>query len=348
MIIRPIGIALTSLLMLLSTELHAARTDIVFLNNGDRITGEVKGVYSGQLEFKTDDMGTIMINWTAIRDLVSDKDHQVSLSDGRHLIGKLSKPISLTEEDKSLIMVKVENDTERLKADDVVMMYPIGGGFLDRLDVNVSLGFNYDKSSSVGKYNFSANTIYRAENYINYGRLTSEFTTQNNNDNTSRNNLSGMHMRDLPNKRYYSYFGNLEQNERLGVDLRTVLGVGYGWIPINTGRNRLTYGLGIATNLEKPRDGSESEQNLEAVATLRYQHFQRSVPKRTVDAYLQLMPSLTQSDRVRAEFTLDFNWEVINDFYVGMELYTSYDSRPASVEASDIDFGVISSVGYSF
>ena len=60
------------------------------------------------------------------------------------------------------------------------------------------------------------------------------------------------------------------------------------------------------------------------------------------------MPSLTQSDRVRADFNLDFKWEVVQDFFFGMELYTSFDSKPASVNASDIDYGVISSVGYSY
>lgn len=87
---------LTSLLIccccfLASAQSIAAKFDVVYLNNGDRITGQVKGVYSGQLEFKTDDLGVLMINWEAIRDLVSDKVHQVQLSDGSHLTWELSK-----------------------------------------------------------------------------------------------------------------------------------------------------------------------------------------------------------------------------------------------------------------
>ena len=33
-----------------SPQLYAAKTDLVFLNNGDRITGEVKGLERGKLE----------------------------------------------------------------------------------------------------------------------------------------------------------------------------------------------------------------------------------------------------------------------------------------------------------
>ncbi|MEH6581290.1 MAG: DUF481 domain-containing protein [Halioglobus sp.] len=343
----PLFLILTCL-CLVSAELRAEKTDIVYLHNGDRITGEVKGVYSGQLEFKTDDVGVLMINWSAIRELISDEVHQVKLSDGGHLTGELSKPVSPEENEQSLIVVKTASTTERIESNSVVSMYPLGADFWDRIDFDLSLGFNYDKASSVGKYNMGINTMYRAENYVNIGKLSSEITTQNTADNTKRNVLSALHMADRPNKRYHSYFGNLEQNDQLGIDLRTVLGVGYGWVPISTSAHWLTMGGGIQVNLERPFDDTDPDENLEAVASLRYQHYKHSVPKRNIDAYFQIMPSLTQSDRIRADFTLDFKWEVVRSFYIGMEFYTSFDSQPPSPEASDIDYGLISSVGYSY
>ena len=39
----------------------AAKTDVVTLKNGDRITGEVKRLDRGRLRYSTDDMGTIYI-----------------------------------------------------------------------------------------------------------------------------------------------------------------------------------------------------------------------------------------------------------------------------------------------
>lgn len=335
-------------LCLASAELHAAKTDIVYLHNGDRITGEVKGVYSGQLEFKTDDVGVLMINWGAIQKLVSDKVHHVKLSNGITLTGELSKPASSIENEESLIVVKTDYNVEHIESNSVVGMYPLGAGFWDRVDFDLSVGFNYDKASSVGKYNLGVNTMYRAEDYVNIGKLSSEVTTQNTADNTKRNVLLALHMADRPNKRYQSYFGNLEQNDQLGIDLRTVLGVGYGWIPISTSAHWLTMGGGIQVNLERPFGDADPDENLEAVASLRYQHYKHSVPKRNIDAYFQIMPSLTQSDRIRADFTLDFKWEVVRSFYIGMEFYTSFDSQPPSVDASEIDYGLISSVGYSY
>lgn len=88
-----------------------------------------------------------------------------------------------------------------LESNQIVGMYPLGASFRDRVDFDLSLGFNYDKSSSVGKYNFGMRALYRAKEYINLGKLTSEFITQNNVDNTSRNILSMAHIANLAKKR---------------------------------------------------------------------------------------------------------------------------------------------------
>ena len=52
------------LLVLASTSaLGAPKTDTVVFHNGDRLTGEVKGLDRGQLSFDTDATGTIAIEW---------------------------------------------------------------------------------------------------------------------------------------------------------------------------------------------------------------------------------------------------------------------------------------------
>ena len=51
-------------LILVWGELHATpKTDVVYMNNGVRVTGEIKSLLRGRLEFKTDHMGTLLIDW---------------------------------------------------------------------------------------------------------------------------------------------------------------------------------------------------------------------------------------------------------------------------------------------
>lgn len=331
-----------------SAQVLAEKTDIIILNNGDRITGEVKSLVAGQLELKTDYMGTVFIDWENIQDLVSNVGQQVEMSDGSRLVGTLDKPRSDNPEDRELIIVNTDEGRLEVDSSNVVRMYPVGGDFWDRMDLSFSLGFNFDKNSSVGKYNLGVDATYRDPEFITIGKLSSELTTQNKVDDTRRNFLSIGHMSYLEGKRYRSYFGNMEQNDQLGVDLRTVIGLGYGWVPVSTGRNWFTYGVGLAANLEKPYDGSESDANLEAVGTLRYQYYKHSIPERTLDIYFQVYPSITQWGRVRADFTADARWEIVKDFFFGMELYTSYDGEPAAVRGSEIDYGFRTTVGLKF
>ena len=329
------------------TPVMADKTDVIILENGDRITGEVKGLVSGQLELKTDYMGTVFVDWEDIQELVSENGQQIELSNGDRLVGTLDKP-KTDMADRDLIIIHTDEAQLEVNSASVVRMYPVGGEFWDRMDLSIDFGFNFDKNSSVGKYNLLIDGIYRDPEFITMGRISSELTTQNDADNTKRNVLSLNHMSYLEGKRYSSYFGSMEQNDQLGIDLRTLLGLGYGWVPISTGRNWFTWGLGVAANQEKPIDGSESDINFEAVGTVRYQYYKRSIPKRTLDIYFQVFPSITQWGRVRADFTADARWEIVRDFYIGMEVYTSYDGEPAAFEDAEIDYGVRTSVGLKF
>ena len=334
--------------MCFTTPAQAEKADIIILKNGDRITGEVKGLVSGQLELKTDYMGTVFIDWEDIQDLVSDNGQQIELSDGKRVVGTLDKTKADNPDRDKLIIVHTDEGKLELDSATVVRMYPVGGDFWDRMDLSFSLGFNFDKNSSVGKYNFGIDAIYRDPEFITLGRLSSEFTTQNEVDNTSRNVLNLNHMSYLEGKRYRSYFGSMEQNDQLGIDLRTLAGIGYGWVPISNGRNWFTLGIGLAANIEKPFDGSESDTNIEAVGTMRYQYYKHSIPERTLDVFFRVYPSITQWGRVRANFTLDTRWEIVRDFFIGMELYTSFDGDPAALEGSEIDYGIRTTVGLKF
>src|SRR5215204_2188626 len=66
-----------------------SRTDVVTLPNGDRITGEIVELERGRLEFKTDDAGTLMLEWDKVASLVSTRQFDVVLIDGRRYLGSL-------------------------------------------------------------------------------------------------------------------------------------------------------------------------------------------------------------------------------------------------------------------
>ena len=54
-----------------STGERVAKTDIVVMSNGDRITGEVKSLSRGLLQYSTNAMGTLQIQWDSIASVTS-------------------------------------------------------------------------------------------------------------------------------------------------------------------------------------------------------------------------------------------------------------------------------------
>ena len=146
-----IQMLITLMLMTFSSLVYAERTDVVYLKNGDRVTGEIKSLYRGRLEFKTDHMGTLLIDWEDIREIVSDIAQSVELTNGQRFFGQLNKPENL-----ETVAVKTEQGAVTLSTHDITNMYPVDAGFWQRLDLSFKLGFNWDKSSNVGKYNLGA------------------------------------------------------------------------------------------------------------------------------------------------------------------------------------------------
>jgi hypothetical protein len=226
-------------------------------------------------------------------------------------------------------------------------MYPVESGFWDRLDVQVSLGFSWDKASEVGKYNIGLDSEFRDPDHLTRASLLSEVTTQKQRDNTKRANASINHMRFRPNKRFTAYFGNLERNDELGLKLRTLAGVGYGWMPIRSSNSMLLLILGADANHEVPTEGRE-ETNLEAVASVSYEYFRYSNPERTFSTGLTVFPSITDWGRWRADYSMDFDMEFARDLSWIISLYANYDSAPISEAASSSDYGIRSSLAYDW
>lgn len=320
----------------------AAKTDIVYFKNGDRITGEVKGLELGKLEFSTDHMGTVQIEWEDILEVVSTTGQAVELTNGQRFYG----PLAMSD-DQHMVLVKTEAGTVSVSTDDVINMYPVEASFWDRLDIFANLGFSWDKGSEVGKYSVGVETELRNPKHVTTASFTSEVTTQQGRDDTSRANLSAVHLLFREKRRYNAFFGTIENNDELGVDLRVLLGAGYGTMPFRTNRNRLAIGAGLAVNHEIPIDGQE-ETNLEAVGMVTYNYFKYSDPERSLASDLRIFPSLTDAGRWRATFDTNFRFELISDFFWNMSVYVSYDNEPISTQAKSIDYGVTSSLAYKF
>src|SRR5262245_15535258 len=131
------------------------RTDVVTLRNGDRITGEIISLERGRLEFKTDDAGTIYLEWDKLVSLVANRLVEVVTIDGRWVLGTLGPA-----PDRSLGVITAAGSLTLLMMD-VNTIVPIGRSFWSKLDGSIDIGYSYTKSSGISQLNLNSDTLFR-------------------------------------------------------------------------------------------------------------------------------------------------------------------------------------------
>ena len=148
--------------------LAQGRTDVVSLPNGDRLTGEVVRLDRGILEFKTDEAGTVYLEWDKLSTLVAMRQVEVVTTDGSTFLGTLGPAPA-----RSIAVVGPQAAVP-LAMSDVTLITPIGRSFWRKLDGSMDAGYSYTRSSGVSQLNLNLNSVYRQPKAE--SRLTASFT----------------------------------------------------------------------------------------------------------------------------------------------------------------------------
>ena len=318
------------------------KTDVVTLANGDRITGEVKRLDRGRLEFSTDDAGTIYLEWDKIASLVATRLVEVVTTDGRRFLGSLGRSI-----DRSIAVVAA-GETVSLQMSEVALIRQIGRNFWSRIDGSIDAGYNYTRSSGVAQLNLNSDTIYRRP--ASQGRLTASLTLTKKEDDSGRDDRGSVETSYLhyPWQRWFIWGGaRFENNESLGLKLRSQIGGAVGPRLVNTNRAQLVLGGGLVFNDERGVD-VEPTQNVEGLLLVGCSYYTYDRPKTNVDINLQYYPSLSNIGRHRLQLDAGVKRELLKDFFAGLSLYNTFDSRPPNPAANTNDIGFVLSVGWSY
>jgi len=321
----------------------APKTDVVVLRNGDRLTGEVDQLERGKLAFKTDDMGTLQIEWDKLQSIAAAALFDVETLDGRRYAGALQPP-AVPGEMRIVSIGGVETVVPLL---DVVSVYRIGASFWKRLDGSFDAGASYTKASELFSLDVSATVAMRKPGFEVSISGNTTLTSQPGVEDTSRSVLSVGYQRRFQGLWVALAQGQLERNQALGFDLRSSPAAGGGRYLFLGRHDRLLLGLGLSLNREKPVEG-ESTTNLEATAALAYDRFAYDFPKVDISLLAAGYASLTESDRWRFELQGQIKRELVRDFYLTLRGYDSYDSKPPTETAVKNDYGVTFALGWSF
>ena len=85
-----VALATVMVVSLATMALAKRKDDIVVMKNGDRLTGEIKGLNQGLLSFKSSYMtSSVQLDWEEVDRLQSEDPFVVTLTSGIRMVGKL-------------------------------------------------------------------------------------------------------------------------------------------------------------------------------------------------------------------------------------------------------------------
>lgn len=322
---------------------YAQKTDTIIHINGNVLLGEIKKLDYGIITFKMDGMGTLKVELNKVNTFGSKKHFQIILKSGMKYYGSFD-----TSAVKRTVKILLVNGSEVIPIDDIVEVYPIKRSFWLRTSGTFSLGFNFSKGSGIASLTSSGNLNYRNRKSYTVLNWNENTTMQSDTINSNKTNLSFNFQRLIIRKWYFGLNCEASSNTELGVDLRILAGASIINYLVHNNHNRFYLSVGGSGNKEWSEGKSTIVNSIEGLLGLNYHYFKYTDPEISVTTYLNAYPNFTTANRWRINYSLDAKVEVFNNFDVGINFYYDFDNKPISTEASTHDYGITTTLSFSF
>lgn len=320
----------------------ALKVDVIVLENGTRIVGEIRSMSRGRLELKTDDMGTVQIEWGNVTQVTAPEYFEVEDMHGRLHFGSL-KPAA---GGKGLQVENILNGPA-LALEEVARIQLVKSTFWDRISGTVDAGASYTSATELLQLDLDGEARFRRPKFELSAAADAVLTRQPEVDDTRRGSLTLSYRRLFSNGQRIVAQGAIEQNRELGYEWRSSFTGGWARFLARNTSHELVGGAGLALNHEVPVDGEETT-NVEVALGLNYANFAYDFPNTDIEVGASGFLGLNQWGRFRLEASARLSREVFRDFYLGLKGYESYDSQPATLGAQKNDWGLTLSLGWRF
>jgi len=330
--------------IIISPLLGRDKTDVVILKNGDHVTGEIKSLERGKLSLSTDSMGTVEIEWEDVERVTSQWVFEVETETGLRIVGSLSPAV-----EPETMEIIGESFRNTLNQTSVVRLTQIEAGFLARLEGYLDLGFSFARANRATELILGGEVKSRSVTRQLKTTFSSLFNDRKDLDSTARNVLTVDWTRFFSNRWLVTGLATFTQNQELGLDLRSVFGGDLGRHLIQNNRSLLTLRGGAVITRERFTGSDPGRSNIEGTGTIVYELFSFDDPEMDITTTLTVLPSLSDWGRIRADLDTRIQYELFKDFFWSITLFDNYDSDPpTSGESERNDFGINTSVGWSF
>ena len=326
----------------IASPAFAQKTDVVRMDNGSAVIGEVEKLERGLLAFSVDDiLGSLRIEWEHVIGLTSNQQLDVELQGGAHYFG------SLIESDADTVLrIQTADGVVDVTLLDVIFIEPVEDAYWDRFQGDVSTGLSFTKATDILQFNLGGSVTYR--------RLESHTELAFHTIITSKSGEASKTNTDLP-LTHYRFLKGLwflrgdiggAINDELGLDFRGLLGAGAGRNFLFSRRANMLVSLLLSGNREYTNDDKRTT-NVELGLDVALLAFRYDSPKLSVRTDLAGFWNLVSRSRYRVDFDARLSFDLVKDLFwdVG-QIYYRFDSDPSLAADSRSDYGFVTGLRY--
>ena len=337
------AIAITAMLAVTAVPILAReKIDVITLRNGDKLTGEIKGLDRGKLQVSTDYMSTVYIEWHKIEKITSAQPFELELSSGAKFVGSLTE---LSQKEK--IQIAGAETVVALDKPSVIGITQLQETFWGRTDASVDFGYSFTRANRAKDLNLGSEFTYRSTKFMGSFTYNSYIKGRQDLEDTARHDVGILFQRLYPNRWSAGLLSQFTRNEELDLDLRSLLGGVVGRHLVQTNRMNF-FALGGAGYSRERFFEDPGRNGVESIAGVYHQLFVWGDREAEMTTKLIAFPSLSDPGRLRMEFNTSIRWAIFNDFFWGISAFDSFDSRPPTEDTEKNDFGVTTSVGWKY
>lgn len=341
------AVILFLLLVCATTTFAKSDDDVVVLKNGDRLTGEIKGLERGELKIKADYMAeSVRLDWARVERLESRSTFLIALADGK-LFTSVMRLLPTNSNQIPNFIIGSAADELRVPQLDVIRIIPAAPGFWRRLEGSIDFGLSYTSGNDQYQTQLTATTTYRTGSHSFTASIDSAFSGQPAGDSIERKQFTFDYRKQLTPRFFVGGLFDLLHSDQQSLKLRTSVGGLVGRNLLQSENTRLSIFGGVVGTREHYSTllGTPRRTNADALAGVDFNTFRFKTTD--IRTRFNLFPSLTTPGRMRLQATSDLKIKIVKDLYWGFHVYENFDSQPP-VRADKNELGISTSLGWKF
>jgi hypothetical protein len=325
-------------------------TDVIVMQNGDRLTGEVKALSAGVLYVSLPYViQTLSVDWSKVARLESKQLFLVKTEDGSVYRGVLNSREAGAGRPIEIEIAETPVKNAVINSARVVNVSETSEKFLQRFTGGVSFGTTYTKANETTQYNLSGLAAYPREHWGAQAGLSSNLSSASGTTTSTRNQLTfgGYHLMRWKNY-YYGGFDAFLQSTEQGIAHQNAIGGGIGRYPKNTNSTVVSVMGGVAwqnTNYNQGAVPIPTQKNATAVIIANAQLFKFN--KTTLNIGGAAFPFLSEPGRINFSTNASYYIKIISGLSWNVSFYGNWDNQPPG-NLPGSDYGSSSGLSWTF